>query len=185
MSCLVAFLSALLFNMAPSPAPSSPSPSDLKDMIVYGQGFAFSVREPDGWVGHAPADVGAGSVSFYRASEDAKTATTIIWIQVMDDDGPDVAGDLTADMDHWKAKYPDMAFEDLVAPSPQYKTFSKLYIVSGEDPSYVSYVDPGSATKLYYIVSMQPLKRRATADELAAFDEVVASLRWVAATVAH
>src|SRR5215469_6261697 len=127
MPSVIAFLVvALLRAAAPSPTPTTVQlqqlfPSDPKDMIVYGQGFVFYVREPDGWTGHAPSDIGAGNASFYRSTENAKTATTIIWVQVMDYDGPDVAGDLTADMIQWKAKTPSTVFEDLSAPNPMYK----------------------------------------------------------------
>ncbi|HEY7993217.1 MAG TPA: hypothetical protein VID24_03320 [Candidatus Eremiobacteraceae bacterium] len=180
-TCLVALA------IAPTPAaPSaSPTPPDLKNMMVYGDGFAFFVREPDGWVGHAPSDVGLGNASFYSSTENAKTATTIISVQIMDYDGPDVEGDLTADMARWRAKYSTSTFEDLTATNPRYKTFGKLYLTPGEDPSYAVYVDPGPATKLYFIVSMEPPKRRATPDELAALDEVVTSLQLLTASVSH
>ncbi len=171
-------------SVVPAPAPSSGQP-DAKNLVVLGDGFVFSVREPDGWIGHAPPDIGVGAASFYRSGESAKTATTIIWIQVMDYDGPDVEGDLTADVARWNAAYPGSTFEDLAAPNPRYKTFGKLYLTAGHDPSYAVYVDPGPAAKLYFIVSMQPPKRRATQDDLAAFDEVVASLRLMPVTVIH
>jgi len=185
MQFFVACLVALAIAPTPEAQSASPKQPDLKDMIVYGDGFAFSVREPDGWIGHAPTDIGVGNASFYRSTENAKTATTIIWVQVMDYDGPDVAGDLTADVDRFKTKYPNSTFEDLTAASPRYKTFGKLYLTAGEDPSYAVYVDPGPATKLYFIVTMQPLKRQATPDEIAAFDEVVASLMLMTASVSH
>ncbi|HET9342153.1 MAG TPA: hypothetical protein VFO25_04475 [Candidatus Eremiobacteraceae bacterium] len=185
MQFLIACLAA--FVIAPTPAAQSASspPPDLKNMMVYGEGFAFWVREPDGWVGHAPSDVGVGNASFYKSGETARNATTIIWVQVMDYDGPDVAGDLTADMGKWKTKYPNISFEDFAASNPEYKTFAKLYLIPGEDPSYAVYVDPGPAVKLYFIVSMQPIKRRAIPDEMAALEEVVASLRWMSSTVYH
>lgn len=170
---IVAFVVSLP-TLSPSASPSPSSPA-IKGLLVYGDDWWFSVQEPVGWHGDTQS-FSQANIVFYRSAETWKTSTTIMWIQVMPDDGPDVAGDLTADMEHWKQKYPAIQFQDLVAPHPQYKSFGQVYLVPGEDPSYAVYLDPGPKTKYYFIVTMQPEHRAATPEELAVFRGLVASI---------
>ena len=165
------------------PAPLTSATPDVKSLLVYGDKWSFFVKEPDAWHGDITAAHQLGvNIVFYKDTETWKTSTTLIWIQVMPRDGPHVADDLASDMSRYKAKDSQISFESLSAPNPTYPSFAKVYLETGHPASYVAYLDVTNAP-FYFSVTMQPVKGRATDDELAAFRSITASIVFGPATI--
>jgi len=149
----------------------------LSNLLVYGDGFAFAVREPQGWTGDTTvaADYSA-NVIFYSSSAKPDRAGVLIRVSVIDKTDENIQADLEADMKGYRAHYRRISFEDFTACHPTYRTVSKLFAVPGRFYEYVTYVNPGPAKKQLFALSMNKQIAEATSQELAAYREVLASL---------
>lgn len=149
----------------------------LDRLIVYGDGFAFGVKEPAGWSGDTEnaAKVHANIV-FYRSSETLERAAVVIRVRVGKKTDENTAEDLAYDMKGYKAKFPAVQFIDLDIPHPLYPVFAKVVSVPQKFYEYVAYVNPGKGVPKLLSVSMSKSKQPASEEEVATFREVVASL---------
>ena len=181
---LLPLLAAAFFTTAPAPAmtPSSAASNwsgskvDVKSLLVYGDGYLYSVREPDGWHGDTNLPKGYANIAFYRDGETLKTSTTLILVRAEQYDGP-VKSDVASEMADLKKDHPNATCQDLAIGHPFYRSYGKVCFVPGKGPSYAAYLDAGAKAGLYFLVVMQPSGRPATADEMAVFKKLVASIR--------
>jgi len=78
----IVIVSSLLFVIISSFAIAGDKPG-LDSLIVYGEGFAFGVKEPQGWVGDVQNSHKFGAnIIFYRESETMENAKALIRILV-------------------------------------------------------------------------------------------------------
>lgn len=78
----IVIVSSLLFVITASFGVAGDKPA-LDSLIVYGEGFAFGVREPQGWVGDIQNSHKFGAnIIFYRKSETIENAKALIRILV-------------------------------------------------------------------------------------------------------
>ena len=149
----------------------------LDRLIVYGEGFAFGVKEPAGWKADTKnAATLDANILFYRPAETIDTAIALIKIRIGSKVDENTAGDLAADMDGYKSRYPGIQFRDLDVSHGKYRVFSKLFTVPDQFYEYVVYLNPGKQTTKLFSVSMNKEKLAATREELAAFSEIVGSV---------
>ncbi len=153
----------------------------LNSLMIFGDGFLFTVREPDGWVGNTENadEYGGGNVVFYKSSESLEKYTRIIIVRVnskekKNDDGKD---DLKYDMEKFKKEIPNATFKDFKMTHPIYKCYPKIYIVAGKYYEYVTYINPGDDSNIMFSATLHIDKRDANKDELEAYNKVVDSLR--------
>lgn len=150
----------------------------LDSLLVYGQGFGFSVKEPEGWRGDTVnAEHFSANIIFYPASQPPDKAQTIIRVLVTDKTDENINEDLAHDMSEYRAKHPDIVFKDLTISHPKYRVFPKLFMVPGNFYEYVAYVNPGPASKLMFSVSMNKQKKEASELELDVYQKIIASLQ--------
>ena len=162
----------------------APARADTKldSLIVYGDGFVFAVKEPTGWHGdtqHA-ASLNA-NVIFYPASHAPDDHTTFIRVSVNSRESETAEADLDADMADYRKKYPAVEFKDLQTSHPSYAVAGKAFAVAGQFPECVAYVNPGPTKRQMFSVAMNTGPTVATAEELAAFRAVIASLNLLSA----
>ena len=166
-------------GLAHADGPVSGSRSKPDSVLVYGQGFMFSVKEPEGWKSDVrSADRIGANIVFYRSRELPSSAAALIRVRVNDKIDENTVGDLQADMDEYRRQYAGVAFEDLAVAHPSYRTFPKVFFVEGEFFEYVVYLNPGKGVPFTMSVSMNKQKSRATRIELQAFQEIVGTLRF-------
>lgn len=150
----------------------------LDSLLVYGQGFIFSVKEPAGWKGDTvTAAQFSTNIIFYPASQLPEKAQTIIRVLVADKVDENINEDLAHDMNEYRAQYPNIVFKKLAFSHPNYQVFSKLFIVPDNFYEYVTYVNPGSAKKLMFSVTMNKQKKEASELELDVYQKIIASLQ--------
>ena len=149
----------------------------LDSLLVYGQGFAFSVKEPEGWMSDTEhAGAYQANALFYPKVRSWKETDGLIRVRVGDKSDERVEEDLGADADGYRKQYPSIEFRELAVSHPEYRVYSKVFVVPNGFYEYVAYVNPGPASKYMFSVAMNKQKRTATKSELAAFGKVVASL---------
>ena len=159
---------------------TQPSKAKLDRLIVYGNGFAFGVKEPDQWradteelarkysvnILFAPAKNGAGSDVTIRVRVNKKVDENTV-------------EDLNYDMQQYKKDYPKVEFKGLSIEHPEYKTFAKLVYLPDQFYEYIAYINPGPVTKFELSAAMSKRLKPATPEELKAFESVLKSLLWI------
>jgi hypothetical protein len=150
----------------------------LDSLLVYGQGFMFSVKEPSGWVGDIEnAKKYSANIIFYPTSQKYETAQTIIRVLIVNKVDESTQDDLSHDMKGYRAQYPDIKFKEIIIAHPTYRVFPKLFTVPGEFYEYVAYINPGPQKKVMFSVSMNKQKVEATLSELDVYQKIIASLK--------
>ncbi|MDQ2961993.1 MAG: hypothetical protein M3R31_02365 [Pseudomonadota bacterium] len=145
---------------------------------VYGEGFAFEVREPPEWfVDSTIASEFGASVIFYPNTRDPHSpGTPVIRIVVLKKISGDTGADLRHTMDNYRSRYHNVEFRDSAVSHPRYRAYSKLFCLPGKFCEYVTYLNPGPASSFALSVSLTRPKHAATAMELAAYKRVIATL---------
>jgi hypothetical protein len=163
-------------GLAAGPFPAA-RPQKMDQLLVYGQGFMFGVREPDGW--HGDTERAASlkvNILFYPEGHRGKPPEGMIRVGIYDKKDENTAEDLRVDMDGHRRKTPGVRFEDFDAPHGLYASFPKLFFVEGDFHEYVAYVNPGKGFWYLFSVALSTGKRPASGEELDAFRAVTASL---------
>jgi hypothetical protein len=156
---------------------STPENKKLDSLIVYGQDFMFSVKEPVGWTGDTKnAEIYSSNIIFYPTSQIVDNKKTVIRVLVTDKTDENVQEDMNHDMSQYRTKYAKIQFEELLISHPKYKVFPKLFSLPSVFYEYVTYVNPGPQMKMMFSVSMNKQINAATKDELDAYQKVIASL---------
>jgi hypothetical protein len=145
---------------------------------VYGDGFAFEVKEPPGWfVDSTIASEFAASVIFYPTTRDPHSpGTPVIRVVVAKKISEDIGADLKHTIDYYRLRYHNVEVRDSAALHPRYRAYAKLFCLPGKFCEYVTYLNPGPASSFLLSVALTRPKHAATSIELAAYKRVVASL---------
>jgi hypothetical protein len=146
-------------------------------LLVYGEGFAFSVKEPRGWRGdiEAAQKYGANIVFFPEAAE-SRSANVTIRLRVSQKVDENTAADLEADRDAYRREHPQVQFGELRSRHLRYETFSALFYQPGTFYEYVSYLNPGPKYGIILSVAMSKVRSSATESELEAYEMVLDSV---------
>lgn len=172
---LLSFISTLAFS---EDAPR------LDQLIVYGQGFSFGVKEPPGWTGDTQnANHVGANVLFYRATENLNNVGALIRVRLSSKTDEDTTADLKYDMNEYRTKYPKIQFVEFEATHPSYRIFPKLFLLQGEFSEYVAYLNPGPTTPFLISASMNKQRGQATTEEIEAFRLVVKSITFLTTNV--
>jgi len=175
-----AFAIALLTGITGT-AQSAPK---LNNLIIYGNGFAFGVKEPDGW--HGDTDKIAAkyrvNVVFLPSEESVKNDVTIrVLINHKHDEN--TIDDLNYDMQGYRKEFPAVQFSDLDVIHAKYKTFAKTFFIPNQFYEYVAYLNPGPGIPFIFSVAMSKRGEPATEAELKAYEGVLKSLVWLTSNV--
>jgi hypothetical protein len=157
----------------------------MKGFIVYGEGFSFMVKEPDGWrsdIGKIASKYGANVVFLPSAQESRKLDVTIR-VRVNQKQDENTIEDLNYDLQGYREEYPDAKFSELDVTHAEYGTFAKLVFVPKQFYEYVAYVNPGRETRFTFSVAMSRRNSPAMDAELNAFRTVLRSVIWLTSSV--
>jgi hypothetical protein len=145
---------------------------------VYGDGFAFEVREPPGWfVDSTIASEFGASVVFYPTTSDPHSpGAPVIRIVVAKKISKDPGAELKHAMDYYRSRYHNVEFQDIAASHPRYRVYAKRLCLPGKFCEYVTYLNPGPGSSFLLSVVLTRPKHAATSIELAAYKRVIASL---------
>jgi hypothetical protein len=88
--------------------PPSFAQQKLDQLLVYGENFMFSVKEPPGWNGDTTnADKFQSNVVLHEIGQPINSTFGLIRISVNEKVDEDTLADLKADMRDYKAQYPN------------------------------------------------------------------------------
>ena len=175
---LILLLASFLLPLSLLAGEASHTKKKLDALLVYGEGFVFSVKEPAGWVGDIEgAKNFSANIIFYPAGKLHDPTQAVIRVLIVDKMDENTQEDLSHDMNGYKNQYPGIKFKDISISHPMYRTFPKLFTVPGQFYEYVSYVNPGPNKKQMFSVSMNKQKEEATRNELAIYQQIISSLQ--------
>ena len=178
-------LSICSIALVPSPAQWTAQKNQGDSLLVYGSGFSFSVKEPLGWdsdTGDLARRYGV-SVVFSPQQKASREYDVTIRIQANRKADESTEKDLNADMDGYKKEYPSVRFEELPVAHAKYKTFAKLFFIPDKFYEYVVYVNPGKDVPMVFSFAFSKRSKRASAEELAAFTQVIRSFTFLTPNV--
>ena len=127
----------------------------LDQLLVYGDGFIFGVKEPLGWKGDiASAGNLQSNVILHEGGQPPESSQGLIRIRVNDKVDENTEADLDEDMRGYRAQHPKIQFKDLTVKNPEYPCLAKVFYVPGEFYEYVAYVNPGAGKPFLFSVAM-------------------------------
>lgn len=148
----------------------------MSSLIVYGDGFSFSVHEPEGWVGDIDkAAAYHANIIFYPEGGDPEKVA-LVQVALFHKQDEKTADDLAYDVKSYAQQYPDLQKEDFRADHKDYRVFSKLAFVKKEFYQYIAYVNAGEKFSEGFSVGMNIAKRPASDEEMKAYRDIIASL---------
>lgn len=176
---------AFAFALLLSPSEAAETKADEKPpLVIAGKGFSFSVRQPDGWQADEQAmKKYQASLAFSRPAEGGKEPDATIVVNAKKKLNENVALSLESDKQAYRQREPSVQFEALDVKHPLYVTFPQLFSKSGEFYIYTAYLNPKGFEPFFSVV-MPKKKSPATPEELAAYREVLESLRVIPASEA-
>jgi hypothetical protein len=146
-------------------------------LLVYGDGFAFSLEEPPGWRGDTKsAEAFGANAILYEIAQPSDSMTGLIRIRVNSKEDEDTQADMDADMHDYQSRYPKVQFKDLPIETLGYRCLAKVFYIPGKFYEYVAYVNPGPKKPFLFSVAMSAQKSEASAHELEAYMSTVRSL---------
>jgi hypothetical protein len=149
----------------------------LDQLLVYGENFIFSVKEPTGWNGDSTnAEKFQSNLVLHESGQATDSTLGLIRIRVNEKVDENTRADLEADMRDYKAQYPTVQFRDIPAKNPNYLCLAKVFYIPGKFYEYVAYVNPGPQKPVLFSVSMNTHKSEASAKQLEAFQSAIQSL---------
>jgi hypothetical protein len=149
----------------------------LDNLLIYGDNFIVSAKEPDGWRGDSTnASLHHANFVFYRSSETIQNAKTVIRVLIAKKTDENTAEDLKYDMEGYRKNYPDIQFKDIPVKHPEYRTYPKLLYIEDGFHEYVTYLNPGKKYPYLISVSMTIQKTTAGKEDMHAYSFVVESI---------
>jgi hypothetical protein len=166
------WLVALSWVAAPSIAQQNPD-----RLLIFGEGFMFSVKEPPGWNSDTiNAEKFESNVILHEGGRPIDSFSGLIRIRVNTKVDDNTLTDMQEDMRQYRAQYTKVQFRDLAIKHSQYLCLAKVFYVPGQFYEYVAYVNPGSQKPALFSVAMNTEKSEASAKELEAFKSAIQSL---------
>jgi len=150
----------------------------LDQLLVYGDNFLFSVKEPAGWKGDtATAENFQSNVVLHEATQPIESLAGLIRVRLNDKTDENISADMEDDIRTYKAQYPKIRFRDIAIKNPAYPAVTKVFYIPGQFYEYVTYMNPGRGKPFIFSVSMNSQKSEATAKQLDAYESTLASLK--------
>jgi len=170
---LLSFLSAI-----------SGAQQKLDQLIVYGEGFMFSVKESADWSGDTQNALKFGAnVVLHEKGQPLDSYTGLIRVKANEKTDENLAADMRADMKDCKSKYSKVQFRDFALDCSHSHCLAKVFYIPGEFYEYVTYVNPGPKSKIIFSVSLNSEKSKASPKEIEAYRKTTESLTLLSADV--
>src|ERR1700687_5649052 len=106
---------------------SSFAQQKLDQLLVYGDNFMFSVKEPVGWKGDtASAEQFQSNVVLHEATQPAESLAGLIRVRLNDKTDENISADMKDDIRSYKTQYPKIQFKDIAIRNPGYPAIAKV-----------------------------------------------------------
>ncbi len=151
-------------------------------LVVYGDGFKYSVEIPEGW----QADTAASNelyvnLAIYETGVEVDQVNGRIIIQVytFKKENSNLKEDLNLDINNLMEEHRDLELNEFMINAGGFKCNSKLAFVKNKLYQYLVYMDPGKKYKSAVSVTMNTGFRKATDSEMKAIRRIVGSVKMI------
>ncbi len=135
---------------------SSLAQRKLDQLLVHGDNFLFSVKEPDGWKGDiAGAETFQSNVVLHETTQPTESLAGLIRVRLNDKTDENISADMEADIRSYRVQYPNIQFRDIAIGNPAYPAVGKVFYVPGQVYEYVTYMNPGRGKPFIFCVDEQ------------------------------
>lgn len=148
-------------------------------LIIFGQGFRFSVVEPKGWRCHTDdAFRYKMNAYFCLGSKSIKRSPAIMHITIYDKGGDTVQQSLAFDMENYRKHSKTIEFLDFPIDKLAYEFAAKTFVIDDKTMDYVCFVDPDKDSPLYVIFVLHGPKQESP-KHVEAFLSLIKTFRWL------
>ena len=149
----------------------------MDNLIVYGENFSFSIKEPNNWIGDINnASTYYSNIIFYKNKKELENGGALVQVLLFTKQDEKTSKDLEYDISKYKKDYKNLKQKDFSVIHKEYKCYSKLVFVKDEFYQYIAYINPGKKYKNGISVSMNISKREGDKQELNAYLTIIESL---------
>jgi hypothetical protein len=144
----------------------------------YGEGSGFVLREPPGWFVDTTIarEFGADVIVYPVAGDPRSSSTPVIRVVVMIKTSEDIGADLNDYVNTYRTLHRNVESRSGTATHPRYRAYSKLLCAPAKSCEYVTYLNPGPASRLLVSVTLNSPGHSAPSTALTAYRSVIASL---------
>ena len=108
----------------------------LDQLLVYGDNFLFSVKEPAGWEGDTvSAEKFRSNVVLHEVTQPADSVAGLIRVRLNDKTDENISEDMEADIRSYRAQYPKIQFKDITIKNMAYPAVAKVFYVPDSSTS--------------------------------------------------
>jgi len=154
------------------------SPKDMDQVIVYGDDWAFSIKEPRGWYVDIKSgrQDGLNAVILPKGTAYGK-ADNWINIVVQSKAGEDLSEDLNADMSSYSQRFPGLKFSDYKPKTASYPSLGKVYAHPSGIREYLVYLNPDKNSKVFVLFTLI-VPGKEIGNYLSTYEDLTNSFLW-------
>jgi hypothetical protein len=162
----------------PAAAQPAEPKADSNTLTAKEKDYSFTVHRPQGWVAD---DVAAkeyrGKFLFRPEGGVGKPGDIMLLVSTFHKYDENIALRLETDTESFRKQYPNLEVGTLDVKHPEYATYARAFSQPGGFSQCVAYVNPGGIHSYAFYVALGKKTGPPTREELAAFREVLESLR--------
>jgi hypothetical protein len=157
--------------------PEDPKPEEPKDRVtVTTPGYVLAAHVPEGWQGDTEAAKKYhGSMLFTPKAAGAGSAKILVSVYYKSNENTELR--LQSEIANYRKRYPHLELTDLDVKHPQYETVGKLFSQPNDFYQDIAFLNPGTIYGNILYVAMLKQKTPVTPEELAAYKDVLQSLK--------
>lgn len=168
----------LFIFIAYSATAAIPDSAAPKNVLISGNGFSFTLKQPAGWICNTQkAEEYMANAILYVNEDSIKTGGALVQLSVFLKPDEFTEKDLEENISTYKNEYSNLKETNIDSiVHPTYRTYGKLEYVPDDFYQYIIYLNPGQQFKYGFSVGMNIYKRPANNEELDAIKLIVSSL---------
>ena len=162
--------------------PLAAKSDEAKDTVtVTTKEYVLAVHTPEGWQGDTEtAKKYQGSVIFTPKAAGPDGAKVLVSVHHKSDENTELR--LQGEIAQYRKRYPHLELSEVDIKHPQYGTFGKLFSQPNDFYQYIAFLNPGTVYPYTLYVAMLKQKAPATPEELAAYKDILQSVRMTLVT---
>jgi hypothetical protein len=153
--------------------------SQMDQLLIYGDGWAFNVKEPTGWRCHTEdAYRYRMNAYFCLGKKNIKKSPAIMHISVHSKGGDSIQQSISFDIEDYQKHSKTLDLQEFLIEGSDHELVSKKYVIDNKTADYVCFLDPGKDSPLYLVFVLHGPKGESAKYETD-FVSLVNSLRWM------
>lgn len=148
-------------------------------LIIFGQGFMFSVVEPKGWRCHTDdAFRYKMNAYFCLGSKSIKRSPAIMHIAIYDKEGDTIQQSLAFDRENYRKHSKSIEFLDFPIDELAFEFAAQTFVIDDKTIDYVCFLDPDKDSPLYVVFVLHGPKQESP-KHVEAFRSLIKTFRWL------